>query len=131
MTKDCFGRDRIVHAIVEGRIDEFMTLADALDDPDVVDVSGWTLLHFAAQDSHPEVAHRLVQLGADVNRKDKHGNSPLWTATFNARGTYDVVRILVDAGADVSSRNNAGRSPLGFAKTIQDEELIKILRQGL
>ena len=127
--KDEFERDPIVYTIVDGKIDEFMQLADQLDDPDMVDVNGWTLLHFAAQDSLREVTRKLVDLGANVNLKDKHGNGPLWTATFNARGKCDLVEILVQAGADVNSKNNAGRSPLDFAETIQDEGLIRILKR--
>lgn len=51
----------------------------------------------------------------------------LWTAVFNAKGKYNIVKILKESGADSFSKNEAGRSPLDFAIQINDKDLCQIL----
>lgn len=90
------------------------------------DKNGQTALHYAAANSSFDVAKILIESGADLSLKDKYGNESLWTATFNARGNYQLINIFTkDASPD--NKNKSGRSPLGFAKQIGDEDLIKIL----
>ena len=66
---------------------------------------------------------------AELNtEKNDFGNTPLWTAVFNANGNYELVELLLKHGANPNSVNNADNTPLKFAETIQDEELIKKLK---
>ena len=55
-----------------------------------------TPLHYAAR-GHKNVAELLLDNGADVNAKDKHGNTPLHKATL--RGNKDIVELLRKHGA--------------------------------
>jgi ankyrin repeat protein len=59
--------------------------------------------------------------------RDEHGNTPLWTAVFNAKGDYVIVEQLIQASANPNSQNRHGRSPLDFARQIKDRDLISIL----
>ena len=44
---------------------------------------GMTPLHYAADNSHKEVAQLLISKGADVNAKDEYGDTPLdWAIQF-------------------------------------------------
>jgi hypothetical protein len=52
----------------------------------------------AAYHGHAEVVRALVARGADVNRLNDRGQSPVAGAVF--KGEDDVVRALVDGGAD-------------------------------
>jgi len=96
-------------------------------DVNVVDFKGMTPLHYAAANGSVRLANILIEAGASLSISDKFGNEPLWTAVFNARGDYKIVKMFVDNGANPNHKNNAGRSPVDFARQIKDSGLIDIL----
>jgi ankyrin repeat protein len=55
----------------------------------------------------------LLDAGADVNVRDRHGESPLQWAVV--AGHVDIVHVLVDAGADINAGNVALYTPLHWA----------------
>ena len=55
-------------------------------------------LVIAATKGHPEATQKLIDLGADVNRRDEAGNVALRAARNS--GNEDVVQTLLDAGAE-------------------------------
>ncbi|HEX4810114.1 MAG TPA: ankyrin repeat domain-containing protein [Bryobacteraceae bacterium] len=59
---------------------------------------GCTALHMAARRGNTEVAEALVDCGADINARDKAGDTPLQRAK-NCRKS-DVALLLVSRGAD-------------------------------
>ena len=59
---------------------------------------GNTLLMLAAYNGHATLVRELLVRGADGNRTNDQGQSPLAGAVF--KGHDDVVRVLVDGGAD-------------------------------
>lgn len=61
-------------------------------------LQGNTLLMLAAYAGHAEVTQLLIDKGADVNRPNDMGQSPLAGAVF--KGYDEVVRALVAAGAN-------------------------------
>ena len=91
------------------------------------DKSGLTPLHYVAAHYNPELAEAILTEGGDVNIRDSHGNNALWTAVFNAKGRYDIVKMFISNGGDAYTKNNHHRSPLDFARQIKDEQLIDIL----
>jgi ankyrin repeat protein len=60
--------------------------------------AGNTLLMLAAYHGHTGTVEALVARGADVDRLNDRGQSPLAGAIF--KGENDIVRLLVQAGAD-------------------------------
>jgi ankyrin repeat protein len=99
------------------------TLLSSGSDPNAIDDSGWTPLHFAARVSAPEVVKLLLKAGAAVDPRDSSGNTPLWRAVFNSRGEGEVIQLLRAAGADPYIDNNNGVSPLKLARTIANYDL--------
>lgn len=91
------------------------------------DVNGQTPLHFAAMYNSYELAEVIIKKGGNVNIKDIHQNNALWTAVFNAKGKYEIVRLYTEARGSANSKNASQRSPLDFAKQINDEVLIALL----
>lgn len=61
----------------------------------------------------------MLKHNADPNLYDIYGNGPLWTATMNARGYFECVKILLEHNANPDKKNNAGRSPHDMANTIK------------
>jgi ankyrin repeat protein len=59
---------------------------------------GNTLLMLAAYHGHAETVGALVALGADPDRTNDRGQSPLAGAIF--KGEVGVVQVLLAAGAD-------------------------------
>lgn len=107
---------------------EFLKKVKNLNDINKKFQKGLNLLHFAAEYGELKFATELLKLGIKVNEKNDFGNTPLWTAVFNAKGNYELVDLLLRYGADPNSVNNADNTPLKFAETIHDEELIKKLK---
>ncbi len=78
--------------------------------------SGESLLHFAARGANLQCLQHLIELGADVNARDKKCNTPLHSV-----GNYghprnseslSVAAELIRAGADPTAVNCYGDSPL-------------------
>lgn len=65
---------------------------------DLTDAAGNTLLMLAAYHGHARTVGLLAERGADADRVNDRGQSPLAGAVF--KDEPDVVRTLVDVGAD-------------------------------
>ena len=89
--------------------------------------TGSTPLHFAAERQNEIIARLALAAGARLDTADRHGNQPLWTAVFNARGDYRVVSLFMANGADPLHKNRYGKSPRDFASQIGDIDMIGLL----
>lgn len=87
-------------------------------DPDDIDNSGWCALHFAAQNCSKTLVEMLVDARANLELRDKHGNTPLWRAIMSYKGEAEVISALLEAGADPDAANKSGISPRALANTI-------------
>ncbi|MEM7349539.1 MAG: ankyrin repeat domain-containing protein [Acidobacteriota bacterium] len=92
------------------------------------DRNGQGALHFAAQKKLGDIAEILLRAGAETELRDVYGNTPLWTATFNARGDLSVVKLLATEGASFDNKNNAGKTVREMAEKFFPDELAKLLR---
>jgi len=71
-----------------------------------------TALHSAALGDHVESAEMLIKAGAEVNKRDAYGNTPLHMVDSPEMG-----ELLVENGADIEALNHDGNMPL--------EEIVK------
>lgn len=88
-----------------------------------------TYLHIAARSSFFDIVRLLLKYGADPNRQDENGDTPLH---FVASSKYPneggwCVEALLQAGADVNARNNAGLTPLDIARNSGREHIQELL----
>lgn len=82
-------------------------------------------LHNAATAGDPVRVRYLVEQGADINRRDKDGITPLLTA---ARTPYpELARVLVELGADTELADPDGLTPLIYAAWRNSAETVSLL----
>ena len=75
------------------------------------DASAPTLLHKAARlGDNPELITVILDAGADVNARNRIGQSPLHDAALG--GGPGVIAALVAGGAELNARDNRGATPL-------------------
>lgn len=67
----------------------------------------------------------LLDNGADVNKGDEFGTTPLIAAAY--MGDCEVAELLLDRGADIEKANENWRAPLMTAVDANNKEMVKLL----
>ena len=93
---------------------------------DVPTEKGMTPLQYACQNGNKEISNLLIDLGANINWKDKNGNTCLHYAVNS--GNSSLVKKLIILGADKSIVNEQGDLPLNIAEKRNNNVMINILR---
>ena len=75
--------------------------------------------------SHPCVAKLLLDRGADLNIQCQLGYTPLTMAAM--KGYIDVVKFLLESGADPNMANHYGETPLHMASLYGYKDITQIL----
>ncbi|MDP3760416.1 MAG: ankyrin repeat domain-containing protein [Ramlibacter sp.] len=78
-----------------------------------VNKTGWTPLHYAATNGHLTIMELLLENHAYIDAESPNGTTPLMMAAHY--GTPAAVKFLLEAGADPTLRNQLGLSALDFA----------------
>jgi ankyrin repeat protein len=91
---------------------QLLAYLDAGAPTDLTDAAGNTLLMLAAYHGHAELVTGLAGRGADVNRANDRGQTPLAGAVFKAEP--EVIRALVAAGADPEAGTPSARQSAAF-----------------
>jgi ankyrin repeat protein len=73
------------------------------------------------------MAGLLLAKGAEVNAKNKWGETPLHIAAFKSR--KDVAELLLAGKAEVNAKDNKDSTPLHAAKLKGNADLVELLRQ--
>lgn len=105
-----------------GNLAQVKELAKNLDDVDLVDATGRTGLMNAASRNRIEVIAFLLERGANPNKANANGTTPLMfakTAAF-AYGDSMGMKMLIDAGADRNARDKFGLTALDYTKERAD-----------
>ncbi|XP_014205114.1 myotrophin [Copidosoma floridanum] len=82
-----------------------------------------TPLHYAADYGQKEVVRYLLDKGADIHAKDKHGITVILAAIWE--GHTDVVKLLLENGADPNGETPDGQKYLDVAEKDEIKELLK------
>lgn len=133
MARDNSGFSALHYAADGGNIDMVNFVLDAnvpVDDVSDETMSGWTpLMRVAAVSGNGAVAQVLLARGAEVNRKDNDGNTPLMLASLN--GFDDLVRVLLENDADPYIKSSHGRTSIDFATSFRRENVLGQLETAL
>jgi len=86
-------------------------------------------LHQAALSGNVEQVNALVNLGINVDVKDKSGRTALHMAT--AKRQLGVIRILGSLGTNVDSKDNSGETALHVAASVGFKDgVVKLIEMG-
>jgi ankyrin repeat protein len=78
-----------------------------------VNKTGWTPLHYAATSGQLAIMELLLENHAYIDAESPNGTTPLMMAAHY--GTPAAVKLLLEAGADPNLKNQLGLSALDFA----------------
>jgi ankyrin repeat protein len=91
----------------DGRTEQLGAYVEAGVPVNLTDASGNTLVMLAAYHGHAATVRMLADHGADVDRLNDRGQSPLAGAVF--KGEEEVVAVLLAAGADPDAGTPSAR----------------------
>ena len=114
-----FGNNEVIKAVLESPLLEINA------------VTGYgkkSALHFAAEMGNSRVIGLLAAKRADLNVKDKNGDTPLHLAIRS--GSLKAARALIEAGADLSLANNEDDTPLQLALKLGKMDAAKALQEA-
>jgi ankyrin repeat protein len=75
-----------------------------------------------------EIVRLLLDAGAEVDARQRHGFTALHSAAQN--GVLDQVQILLERGADPAALTDEGRSPLSYAEAARRPAVVERLRSA-
>jgi ankyrin repeat protein len=78
-----------------------------------VNKTGWAPLHYAATGGHLAMIELLLDNHAYIDAESPNGTTPLMMAA--QYGTPAAVKLLLDSGADPKLRNQLGLTAIDFA----------------
>jgi ankyrin repeat protein len=126
--------DRLEYSIAHG--DEFMlgkhleisgtTKQDLITWKDKLGL-GYSALHLAAKSGNSAVIDMLREAGADLEAKDKRGDTALHIAAKN--GNIEVMAKLKELGADLEAKDGSGKTALHFAAANGKIEVMAKLKE--
>lgn len=115
----------LLYALMNGDVEMLNYLLSQGGNPDFLCFAGCHLLHFAVKGCYEEAVKCLLRHGADKNKKNGKGPTPLHIATKER--LYFLADILLYAGASPNIRCNKHRTPLETATKMLDSYLVALL----
>ncbi len=106
------------------------TLEDGfLDQSEIMNEEGFSLLHIAAQNAQLNIVNYLLLKKADPNMKASKGQTPLQLASM--KGDVPTVTLLIQNGAELNLKGFDGMTPIyAAALTNRSEVVLHLLMSG-
>jgi uncharacterized protein len=123
------GRTALINAVIENKIDFIKWLIDNGANINIQDRNGYSAVHFMAQKRLTKLAQYILKHNPDLELRDIHGNTPIWTAIINGREDLGVAKLLIDKGANLENLNNAGTTPREAIKIIYGNTFDKEIKR--
>jgi methionyl-tRNA formyltransferase len=84
----------------------------------IANSNGWTPLIVAAYNGQTDICRALIAVGADINKSNQNGTTPLMYAkNYGVRsGDFSTCKLLLDSGCDLLKRDRFGRTVVDYAR---------------
>ena len=105
--------------------DNIIIMLSTVDNINLQDAEGKTLLIYAALYERYEVIKYLLAQNADVQAQDKNQYTALHFAVQT--NNVNTIKLLIEAGANVNAKEKFGNSPLMKCNNNTPKEVIEIL----
>jgi len=92
--------------VYENDMESFKEMTLKLDNINISNKYGWTLLHITIRRDRRDMVAFLLESGADINKIDGVGWTPLMEAIMD--DMPELVKFLVEKGADKTIANGRG-----------------------
>lgn len=126
-TRDAQGKSLLMWAIyMEQKEAAYMLIQGGADVH--VNVAGVTALTMAASRGYQDIVQLLLDVGADVNSKDRFGATALMVAAREWR--TEAVKILLAAGADLNVQDAIGETALMKAARHGYQDIVQLLLES-
>ena len=117
--------DDFLNAVKTGDSREVRQLLRRGVDANTTDAGGQTVLHIASRDGALEVAQVLVAAGANIDRRNKNGETPIMLAALG--GHRSTVEFLLSKEAQI---NQPGWTALLYAATNGHAGIVRLLLEN-
>ena len=111
--------------VYDNDFEKFKEMVNNLDDINIVNKYGWTLLHITIRRDRREMVAFLLENGADINKIDGVGWTPLMEAIMDEM--TELVKFLVEQGADKSIANGRGATAPMLAQKFGRSDMYQYL----
>ena len=111
-------------AIKSAEVSAAELLLDAKADVNTMDEWGSIPMHYVSWRTS-SLVKRMVDLGADIEKRDIYGRTPLLYAS--RYGQFEAVKELLACGADINAYDLDGSTPIRHAVVFNYHQLISIL----
>ncbi|HAK60529.1 MAG TPA: hypothetical protein DCO77_09125 [Nitrospiraceae bacterium] len=120
---------KLVGEFLDAAVEDQEKASQLLKDyPDLLNarwISNETILHFLAVESYVDGVLYLARAGADVNLRNKFGNTPLIDVAMI--GNNEVAEVLLAHGADPNVTSDISDNPLHCAVSNGNARLVGML----
>lgn len=93
--------------------------------PTHLDIGFYTPLHKACEKGSREIVEMLIRAGADLDARNKVGQTPLHIAVRQRNA--DLAKYLISSGCDTEIRDTAGCNASYYAKANGLKEIVEML----
>lgn len=94
-----------------------------------VNKPGWTPLHYAATHGHLDIMALLLDQHAYIDAESPNGTTPLMMAAHY--GTPAAVKLLLESGADATIKNQLGLTAVDFANRGDRKDSAELIMHSL
>ena len=112
--------------VYKNDLEFFTLLVDELEDINIQNNYGWTLLHITIRREQTEMVNLLLEKGADIDKIDGVGWTPLMEAIMDDKPS--LCKLLVDSGADKSIANARGATASMLAQKFGRANMYEYLK---
>lgn len=119
------GTTALLQSIFDDATNSFDALLSLGADCTIGRTNGWTPIHSAARKPNDYFMRRLLEAGANKERRAQTGETPLITAV--RAGVTNVVLLLLDAKAEIEATDNRHLNALWYAQSEENPSMFRLL----